>query len=110
MSRVVFLSGDLLFASRVRAAAEANDLTFEFAGALPDTADDIAYVILDLATRSGLTASLAEQCESRCPDATLIAFGPHVHVDRLDAARRAGIPQVMTRGQFDRQLSSGLFQ
>ena len=29
-----------------------------------------------------------------------IAFGPHVHTAKLDAARAAGIGRVMSRGQF----------
>ncbi len=32
--------------------------------------------------------------------ARTIAFGPHVHTAKLDAARAAGIGRVMSRGQF----------
>ena len=46
-SAVVFLSGDLMFASRVRGAAEAAGLEFHLAGSLPDV-DDIEWVIVDL--------------------------------------------------------------
>lgn len=109
MSRVVFLSGDLMFASRVRGAAESNDWEFQFSASLPEDCSKVACVILDLATRSGLTESIVSDCQDRCPGAKLIAFGPHVHTERLDAARRAGISMVLTRGQFDQQLSSGLF-
>ncbi|MEL6108569.1 MAG: histidine kinase [Planctomycetota bacterium] len=103
---VVFLSGDLMFASRVRAAAEASDLEFHFGGAVPDIKSEIAWVIVDLATRSGAVDDLADTCREKCPDAKLIAFGPHVHVARLEKARAAGIPTVLTRGQFDRALAS----
>ena len=109
MSRVVFLSGDLMFASRVRGAAEAHDWDFQFSASLPEDCEDVGCVILDLATRSGLTDSIVSDCQNRCPEAKLIAFGPHVHTERLDAARRAGISTVMTRGQFDQQISKGLF-
>lgn len=106
--RVVFLSGDLMFASRVRAAAEAADWTFQLAGSLPEEAD-IALVIVDLSTRSGALDGLMERCHAICPDARVIAYGPHVQVARLDAAKQAGVPIVLTRGQFDRSLSQ-LFQ
>ncbi|TWT98648.1 histidine kinase [Stieleria varia] len=109
MPSVVFLSGDLMFASRVRAAAQANDLEFVLATQMPTELSEIRFVILDLATRSKLTETLVEQCGQLCPEAKLIAFGPHVQVSRLDAARAAGIPTVMTRGQFDRELAGKLF-
>lgn len=105
MPSAVFLSADLMFASRVRAAAESHDLEFHFGGALPD-ADDIQYVIVDLATRSGAVIGLMEACGEKCPAATVLAFGPHVQVARLEKARDAGIPTVITRGQFDRALST----
>ncbi|WP_372897265.1 histidine kinase [Stieleria sp.] len=102
---VVFLSGDLMFASRVRAAAEAEGLEFQLAASLPDRRD-IRYVIVDLATRSGVVEGLMEQCGQICPDAKVLAYGPHVQVARLDKAKQAGIPVVVTRGQFDRSLGS----
>ena len=101
---VVFLSGDLLFASRVRGAAEAAGLRFVLSGKLPEDADPIAWVIVDLATRSGILAGLMDQLNARCPDANVLAYGPHVQTERLENAREAGIPTVITRGQFDRAL------
>lgn len=104
---VVFLSGDLMFASRVKAAAEQAALAFHFGGSLPESGtDSIRFVVLDLATRSGLTSEIAGQCAVRCPQARLIAYGPHVQVSKLNAAREAGITVVMTRGQFDRELAT----
>lgn len=106
MAIAVFLSGDLIFASRVRGAAEANDLEFHFGGSLPDGESNIRFVIVDLATRSGAVDGLMDACAKRCPNAKVIAFGPHVQVARLEKARDAGIPTVLTRGQFDRSLST----
>lgn len=102
---VVFLSGDLMFASRVRAAAEAEGLEFQLAASLPDRGD-IRCVIVDLSTRSGVVEGLMERCRQVCPDAKVMAYGPHVQVARLDKAKQAGIPVVVTRGQFDRSLGS----
>jgi DNA-binding NarL/FixJ family response regulator len=36
----------------------------------------------------------------------VVAFGPHVHEDRLAAAREAGCDEVVSRGQFFSQLES----
>lgn len=106
---IVMLSGDLMFASRVKAAAEQAGLQFRISGTLPaDNAHLIRFVVLDLSTRSGLTSEIVGQCAERCPQAKLIAYGPHVHTAKLDAARGAGIVNVMTNGQFNSQLP-GLF-
>lgn len=94
-----------MFASRVRGAAENAGLGFKLSGKLPEEPiGDIRYVVLDLATMSKLSVGLPEQCAARCPAATIIAYGPHVQVARLDDAKAAGIETVMTRGQFDRML------
>ena len=102
---VVFLSGDLMFASRVRAAAEAAGLDFQLSGSLPE-GRLIWWVIVDLATRSGAVEGLMQRCEQVCPDAKVLAYGPHVQVGKLEKAKQAGIPVVITRGQFDRSLGS----
>jgi hypothetical protein len=102
---VLMLSGDLMFSSRVKAAAERSGRPFRMGGRLPDEGlESLQYVIVDLSTRSGLIPEIVQQCSERCPDARLIAFGPHVHVDRLKAAREAGIHPVLTNGQFDASL------
>lgn len=104
---VVFLSGDLMFASRVQGAAERAGLGFQFSGSLPDSdTESIRFVVLDLATRSSLTSEIVGQCDAKCPQARLIAYGPHVQVSKLNAAKEAGISPVMTRGQFDRELGT----
>ncbi len=66
--------------------------------------DSIRFVVLDLSTRSKLTDEIVTQCNERCPQAKLIAYGPHVQIAKLGKARAAGIAMVMTNGQFDSQL------
>lgn len=102
---VVMLSGDLIFSSRVKAAAERAGLLFRVAADLPeDETESIRFVVLDLSTRSKLATEIVTQCNERCPQAKLIAYGPHVQVEKLGKARAAGIAMVMTNGQFDSQL------
>ena len=116
---VWFLSGDLMFASRVRGAAERVGLRFRLSGSLPSadeggavgpdggvTAERPRYVILDLATRFSLTEYVVAWVREHHPAAIVIAYGPHVQVARLKAARDAGIERVMTRGQFDAALAT----
>ena len=111
--KVVFISGDLMFASRVRAAAESAGFDFALSGNLPpqspENTESIRYVVLDLATMSKHTQAVASGCAETYPNASLIAYGPHVQVQHLDAAREAGIANVLTRGQFNNQLPT-IFQ
>ncbi len=62
-------------------------------------------VILDL-TAPGLNiASVVEQLRALpSPPGAVIAFGPHVHEDKLAAAAEAGCDLVISRGQFHAQL------
>jgi hypothetical protein len=99
---VFLLSGDLLFASKVKSTVESLGGRFGMGGNLPsEGCGDLSHVVLDLSTRSGLAAKIKEICDESCPDARLIAYGPHVMVDRLKAARDGGIETVLTNGQFD---------
>ena len=94
-----------MFASRVRAAADAAGLAFRLSGQMPDD-PDIRWVIVDLATRSGAVDGLMEQWSQACPEAKVLAFGPHVQVAKIETAKAAGIPVVMPRGQFDRSIAT----
>lgn len=105
---VLFLSGDLIFASRVRAAASQHGREFQLSGSIPSEPVEASHVIVDLSTRSKAVEGLMDACEKFCPRARVIAYGPHVQVARLKAARQAGIPTVLTRGQFDSALGSDL--
>jgi hypothetical protein len=107
---IVFLSGDLVFAARVRAVCERLGEGFYFGSNLP--AADVALpfqpslVVLDLSTRSGLTMTLVDEAKARYPETKTLAFAPHVHKERLRQAGEASFDQVMTRGQFDSWLNS----
>ncbi len=99
---VWYFSGDLLFASRVKFAAESAGLPFALMGRWPDSpTTKPAWIIVDLATRSGGAAAIAEQAKQHQAGAQLIAFGPHVDIAKLRGAREAGYHQVLTRSQFD---------
>lgn len=104
---VAMLTGDLLFASKVKAAAASAGVEFYMGGSLPSpTPANTKLVILDLSTRGGLTETITQTCDQSCPDATVIAYGPHVQVQKLKAAREAGIETVLTNGQLDAGIQS----
>ncbi|EMI42456.1 hypothetical protein [Rhodopirellula sp. SWK7] len=104
---VVFLSGDLIFASRVRAAATGAGLEFKLAGNLPEQSEHpVRFIVVDLSTRSKVVDGLMADVNQRFPDAQVIAYAPHVQVQRIRDARQHGIPTVLTRGQFNEGLTA----
>lgn len=105
---VLLVSSDLFLGSRVRGGAEAADRLLDVAGSgamALERVQSSAYqlVLVDLETPGLRIAELvaAGAGESR---PTIIAYGPHVHEQRLEAARQAGCDRVLTRGQFDATL------
>ena len=104
---VVFLSGDLIFASRVRSPATEAGLEFRLSGNLPDDSHlHASHIIVDLSTRFKAIDGLMQACETRFPEAEVIAYAPHVQVQRIRDARLQGIPTVLTRGQFNDALAT----
>lgn len=105
---VVFLSDDLMFAPRVSGITLSAGWTLREEGT-PDKAIDSTetesprLLIVDLETTglqiSDLVARLPASDRPR-----ILAFGPHVHHARLEAAREAGCDMVVSRGRFSADL------
>ena len=106
----VVLSQDLLLLSQVLQSAAALNAQVETVCSLTDLLTrcqegEVAQIVLDLSTPQLAPAQVLRalgQLEQPIP--RLIAFGPHVHTARLEAARAAGCDVVITRGQFHRDL------
>ncbi len=100
---VVLCSTDLMLISSVGGAAEACGFAFASVNSLPTAIEKASslgsIVCLDL---NAFCSDPNEFAASASPElvARSIAFGPHVHTAKLDAARTAGIGRVMSRGQF----------
>jgi CheY-like chemotaxis protein len=111
---VVLLSGDLTVLPRVEAAAARLNATVLTAAASKQAIDACrekpeSVLIIDLASPQfdlgGLVQALRSSGES---PAWIIAFGPHVHEERLNEARQAGCDEVISRGQFFAKLDTYL--
>ncbi len=104
----VFLTTDLIFASRLQAAAQSAGVDLRLvstAAALLELARSaaIGLVILDLTTANCDPQQLVSGLRGSEHVPQIIAYAPHVMESRLAAARQAGCDRVLTRGQFDRQ-------
>ncbi len=109
---VAALPADLLFASRMRAAAEAAGVRIDIARS-PDalrarirTAPP-RRVLIDLDARAWDPVALLRELrqDPAAAGIELIAWVSHVRGDAIDAARAAGADQVVARGAFARRLA-----
>jgi CheY-like chemotaxis protein len=115
---ILFLTTDLVFPSRVAGVAQRLGARMETA-ATPDAlmaklAGEPSppwVVLLDLNSPGIDPAAIVPRLmELPAPPQSIIAFGPHVHEEKLAAAQAAGCNLVLTRGQFDAQMQSLLTQ
>lgn len=105
---VILFSSDLMLISTVGGTAAAAGHHFctvaNAADLMQKMADDNVLFCLDLSA-SGADPEIVA---AKIPAETLrsaIAFGPHVHIAKLDAARQAGFGRVLSRGQFVMRIS-----
>jgi DNA-binding NarL/FixJ family response regulator len=108
MSNLALIS-DLMMQSHVSGAAARAGTTLKIVGSSETlmaeaAAGQPALVILDL-SHPGLDPHdlIPRLKELLPPGAVTVAFGPHVHHERLHAAQEAGCDLVVSRGQFHAQ-------
>jgi DNA-binding NarL/FixJ family response regulator len=111
---IVFLSDDLMFSPRVTGQAQAAGWSVRET-ASSTTAIDLLrtdsprLLIVDLETPNlDITQLLLQLPETNPPK--VLAFGPHVHHQRLESARQAGCELVVSRGRFSSDLPALLHE
>ena len=106
----VYLTKDLLFSSQVTSAASVCGLDISVVSGVEALmarveSGDVHLVLLDYGTPHLDLLDLVPRIRATSAEAiSIVAFGPHVNVAGLAAARQAGCDGVYTRGQFSRQL------
>jgi CheY-like chemotaxis protein len=107
---IVLLSGDLTVLPRVEAAAVHLDATVRPSSGSQQAIDACreqpqSVLVIDLAAPQLDIRGLVQALKSNGDFSTrIIAFGPHVHEERLNDARQAGCDEVISRGQFFAKL------
>jgi DNA-binding NarL/FixJ family response regulator len=103
----VFLSSDLMFASRLLGAAQTLGVPLQVAArpaALAELlAADCRLVLVDLSLDALDLPAAVAQIRETAPRARVVAFGAHVNEAALAAAEAAGCDLVLPRGQFHKQ-------
>lgn len=111
----IYLTSDLFFSSRVTSLAREHGWPLEMApsvdAALGKAAEheEVALLIIDLGKFAAQTAELLAELRPRFAGMQVVAYGPHVNEDSLEAARRAGCDRVLSQGQFN-QLAGQILQ
>lgn len=103
--RGLYLTADLMFSSRVLAAASTVGFKLDVCMSVPRfqaelAAGDVQLVIFDLTMPNVSIADVVAQAKAAAPTARLVAYGPHVQVDALRQAHEAGCQDVLSRGEF----------
>ena len=109
---ILLLSSDLMFQSRISSAARAAGMECIVDRSVtkliervaePDT---VSRVLVDLTLQSlDLTLEIP-LIHQAFPNCKIVAYGPHVDVERLTLAEESGADVVVTRGQMDRDITS----
>lgn len=110
--KAVLLSGDLMVVSRVEGAAKQAGAAIRAVSSAAQAieaceSESAEALVIDLTMLAMDVAALVDQLRaSRGDSMRIIAFGPHVHEDKLAAAREAGCDVVVSRGQFFSQVAA----
>ena len=97
---VLLFCGDLMMISSVGGAASSLGLSFRTVSDFSELVDVTnCLLILDLANPKLDLKSLQQVVASETLKSA-VAYGPHVHKERLDAAIAAGIGLVVTSGHL----------
>jgi DNA-binding response OmpR family regulator len=101
---IVLLANDLMVVSHVQSAAARIGANVRMASNAADAQricnkDGSGILLIDLAM-PGLDLEFARTMKEASAPPRIVAFGPHVHKERLAAAREAGCDHVTSRGEF----------
>jgi DNA-binding NarL/FixJ family response regulator len=102
---VVLLATDLMVVSRVQGAATQAGAAIKVAASESQAVQlcreaNAGLLIIDLATPMLSLESIRQMTADSSRVTKIVAFGPHVHEDRLNSAREAGCDLVVSRGRF----------
>lgn len=109
-NRVLLLADDLMLTSRVSQSCDQQQVPFrsvrpeELLPLLDAAANERVLLLVDLEA-AGLSPDVLAGAVGHAHVARVIGYGPHVKTGLFDAAREAGLQDLMSRGQFSAQAA-----
>ncbi len=105
---IAYTASDLLWSSRIKSTADALGLPARRISKPDDLqalleSGPVRLVLVDLEAEDAqamISAVRGPEASELAKQAPTLAWAPHVLVDDLENARRAGIDRVLTRGAF----------
>ena len=110
MSKLLFVSDDLMLLSRLERVAQVCNSEKTVAGnseqAVVNCDEDCQVAIIDLQAIGNDILELVAKLRVISPELSIVAAGPHVHEQKLQQAQKAGCDVVVSRGQLHRNAES----
>jgi DNA-binding NarL/FixJ family response regulator len=106
LAMVIAVVDDLLFGSKIRAAARTASAPISFAHGRDAVAAAVRekspeLILIDLEGQSGDAIEMIRLIRAEAgAGPRIIGFGSHVNVERLEAAKQAGCDQALARSAF----------
>ena len=105
----LLLADDFLWISRITATAQAHGLTIKTAASAEKLVElagreSPRFVILDLGMKDARATEIVSRITAMSPPPRFIAYGSHVDVATLRAAREAGCDPVLPRSKMAEDL------
>ena len=106
--RILLVSSDLMASSRLTGVASGLGDTLDVRASLAVAAADAPYdvVLIDIQSCPDPATAIAHGRQAAGAAGRVVAFGPHVWKDRLDAAVAAGADAAATRGEVMEGLAA----
>ena len=106
--RILLVSSDLMASSRLAGVARGLGDALDVRASLAAVATDASYdvVLIDIQSCPDPAAAIARAREAMVATGHVVAFGPHVWKERLDAAVEAGADTAATRGEVMEGLAA----
>lgn len=104
VSTALLVTRDLFFSSQIEGIARAAGVRLRIVSALPASSDELRceLIIIDLELPALNFDDLARLIQTR--EVRTVGFGSHVKTHLFDAAKQAGVGQLVTRGQLRDRL------
>ena len=108
--QAIFYTHDLMISSQTSSVARANGCDLRVVRGLEQVREqanegELTLAILDLESPGIDVPAVVAALRSAAVPPRIVAFGPHVWTERLQAAEASGCDEVHSRGQFVGQLA-----